>query len=475
MMKKFLLLLLTAVSVSLSALDYASKSSWLVAENNKQGTAFDVFYVHPTLLKDAKNPYPDFANPKVLNRLKRFSAAQAGIFGDSARVFVPAVRQLEITRCLAENKKIKNCTLENTLLFKGVEDTVKAFRYYLKHWNPGGRRPYILMGHSQGSMDLYELLKRVPEITPSRGFVAAYLAGLPCITAQQIEKDLGSRGIFPARDEGGTGVVIVWHTQSAGKVDNIFTVKGGYGINPVNWRTDNLKSDIRQHKGMMIFDHKKSERPQFLLDKGQKAGCTAALNDRGAVVIENVPEEAFKLYSSGGKNKVLHAGDVWFFAGNIIDNACLRVRLHQQKKELDRAKMLIRTGKAECVLLKGGKIVCVEKGRGVSPLLRLYDRNADAMRGSIIVDKVIGRAAAAIAINGGAEFVHGELMSEDAQRYLLDYKIASSHTLLVERILNRKRDGLCPLEQSVSGISNPRQALTALRKRIAELMKNAGK
>jgi hypothetical protein len=200
MLKKLLFLILLSVSCSVFALDYASKSAWLAAETGKTGTDFDVFYVHPTLLKDKKNPFPDFSNPKVLNRLKRFSTAQAGIFGKSARIFVPAVRQLEITRCLAENQKAKNGISEKSLLYQGVQDTIDAFRYYLKRWNPGGKRPYILMGHSQGAMDLYELLRRVPEITPDRGFVAAYLAGLPCITAKQIGADLGSRGICPAQD-----------------------------------------------------------------------------------------------------------------------------------------------------------------------------------------------------------------------------------------------------------------------------------
>ena len=475
MLKKSLLFVLLSFSCSIFALNYASKSSWLIAETNKQGTDFDVFYVHPTLLRDARNPYPDFSNPKVLDRLKRFSGAQAGIFGSSARVFVPAVRQLEFTRCMAENLKDPKGITESSPFYQGVQDTVAAFRHYLKRWNPGGRRPYILMGHSQGAMDLYELLRRVPEIMPNRGFVAAYLPGLPGITSKRIESDLGSRGIFPARDEGTTGVVIVWHTQTPGTFDNCFTVKGGYAINPVNWRTDSRKSDIRQHKGIMVFNHKISQQPEFLLEKGKPAGCTATLNDQGAVVVENVPQEALRLYTTKAMPNVLHAGDVWLFAGNIVENARLRVRLYQQKKELDRAKMLIRTGKAECVLLKHGKISRIERGRGVSPLLRLYDRDPEAMRGGIIVDKVIGRAAAAIAINGGAEFVHGELMSEDARHFLKENGIASSCVLNVHRILNRKRNGLCPLEQSVSGIDNPSKALAALRKRIAELMKNAGK
>ena len=468
MLKSLFMLAALTFFWNVSALNYASKKAWLIAEKNKQNTEFDVFYVHPTLLRDAAKPHPDFSNAKVRARLKGFSAAQAGIFGNSARIFVPAVRQLEIGRCLAGDLRT------NPQLQPGIEDTVAAFRYYIKHFNPGGRRPYILMGHSQGAVDLYELLKLAPEISPARGFVAAYLPGLPKITAKQIESDLGGKGIIPARDEGSAGVVIVWNTQLAGAKNTFFTMPGAYGINPVNWRTDTFKSDKKQHKGMVFFDHRKLSPVAFMTRDGKAAGCTARLDENGGLIVDEVPEMALKLYSGFGKG-VLHGADIWLFTGNIVENARLRVRLYQQKKELDRAKMLIRTGKAECVLLKGGKITHIERGRGVSPLLRLYDRNPDAMRGGIIVDKVIGRAAAAIAICGGAEFVHGELMSEDAQRYLQEFNIAASHTLMVHRILNRKRDGLCPLEQSVSGISNPQQALSAMRKRIAQMMKKAPK
>lgn len=133
---------------------------------------------------------------------------------------------------------------------------------------------------------------------------------------------------------------------------------------------------------------------------------------------------------------------------------------------------MIRDGQAECVLVKDGKIAVVERGHGVSPLLVMYDSHASQMEGAIVVDKVIGRAAACIAICGKAAHVHGELMSEDAVEFLSDNNISSSHTRLVPRILNRRMDGLCPLEQSVEGITDPVVALSSLRVRVSELSGN---
>ena len=133
------------------------------------------------------------------------------------------------------------------------------------------------------------------------------------------------------------------------------------------------------------------------------------------------------------------------------------------------ASAMIREGKAECVLIREGKIVYVERGRGVSPLLNVYDQHKDEMKGGVVVDKVIGRAAACIAICAKVTHVHGEVMSEDAVEFLKENGITASSTLLVPRILNRKRDGLCPLEKSVEGITDPEKALVSLRAKIEAL------
>lgn len=138
--------------------------------------------------------------------------------------------------------------------------------------------------------------------------------------------------------------------------------------------------------------------------------------------------------------------------------------------QLETARQLIESNQAECVLITAdGRLVTGERGHGVSPLLTLYETRPDDMAGATVVDKVVGRAAAAIAISGKARHVHGEVMSEDAVKFLHAHDITTSGTLLVPRILNRKRNGLCPLEQSVAGIDNPGKALIALKRRIATL------
>lgn len=139
--------------------------------------------------------------------------------------------------------------------------------------------------------------------------------------------------------------------------------------------------------------------------------------------------------------------------------------------EYDKAKQLIREGRAECVLLREGKILHIEKGRGVSPLLAMSKKYDREMAGGEIVDKVIGRAAAAIAINGKVKYVHALIISEDAVEFLKKHDITCSWDLKVKRILNRTRTDLCPLEKSVEGIHDPVKAQKALEAKIRQMMK----
>ena len=138
---------------------------------------------------------------------------------------------------------------------------------------------------------------------------------------------------------------------------------------------------------------------------------------------------------------------------------------------LAEAVSLIREGRAGAVLVKEGVIVAIEpNGPGVKPLLSLHDNRPDVMKGAWVVDKVVGRAAAAIALDGGAARVHGLLMSESAKAFLGEQGVPATADEMVPQILNRARDGLCPLEDAVKGQDVPEKMLKSIRARIRKLM-----
>ena len=120
-------------------------------------------------------------------------------------------------------------------------------------------------------------------------------------------------------------------------------------------------------------------------------------------------------------------------------------------------------GGVSCVAAKDGVIVGQETGRGIMPILKLLDDGKLAH--AVVVDKVVGRAAAAICVVGGAKRVHAAIMGADAASLLKAHGIASSADRTVPRILNRDLSDGCPMERAVDGIDDPAEMVKALRRR----------
>ena len=133
---------------------------------------------------------------------------------------------------------------------------------------------------------------------------------------------------------------------------------------------------------------------------------------------------------------------------------------------LAEARRLLSTKDMGCVLLKGGEIVATASGKGLKPILQLLDTKPDLFRGSWVVDKVIGRAAAAAIVAGGAARAYALTASEEAKTFLSARGIRLEADLFVPQIMNRDKTGLCPLEQSVLGLDEPKAMLEAIRARI---------
>ena len=125
-------------------------------------------------------------------------------------------------------------------------------------------------------------------------------------------------------------------------------------------------------------------------------------------------------------------------------------------------RTLIREG-AAVVVARNGVIEGVERGSGIAPLMRLYD--AGRLKGAIVVDKVIGRAAAAICIVGGAARVDARVMSDDAAGLLKAHGVVFDAKETVPKILNRSQTGRCPMELKVDGVTDPVRMVERLKEK----------
>jgi hypothetical protein len=130
---------------------------------------FDCFYVYPTISEDPEPNSPLAAGPGE----RRAVAQQFAPFASVCRPFAPLYRQVTLAGLRAAMGG-QPAGIDAEL---PVQDVRAAWRHYLANDNRG--RGVLLVGHSQGSRMLIELLKRDIEGQPAqRQLVAAYLIGL---------------------------------------------------------------------------------------------------------------------------------------------------------------------------------------------------------------------------------------------------------------------------------------------------------
>ena len=131
--------------------------------------------------------------------------------------------------------------------------------------------------------------------------------------------------------------------------------------------------------------------------------------------------------------------------------------------DLNRAKVLLNEGGYTCVLCRGDA-VHTATARGVNPLVDWLDSGLD-LRDFSAADKVVGRATAFLYVLLGVRAVHALVMSTPAREALKANGITAFCDREVSGIINRRGDGPCPFEEAVLGITDPAEALIAIRRK----------
>lgn len=135
--------------------------------------------------------------------------------------------------------------------------------------------------------------------------------------------------------------------------------------------------------------------------------------------------------------------------------------------DIEKAKKLLSGGNFTCVLCKGDTSY-TSTGKGVSPMLTFLE-NGTELRGFSAADKIVGKAAAMLFVCAGVTEVFAEVMSKAAVNYLNERGITCSYGVLTDKIINRKGDGLCPMELAVIDIEDEKLGFSAIKNRFDEI------
>lgn len=164
--------------------------------------AYDCFYLYPTV--DVTGPAGNHTDLSDTRPMLDPLLNQAARFREQCRVVAPLYRQSTLLGLSGSG-----AARHREVAFRDVE---AAFREYLRRDNGG--RPFVLMGHSQGSFMAERLVTEV--IVPDAAVRARLIVALLIGGSVQVPVGAtagGSLGAFPlCTSDEQTGCALAWHT-----------------------------------------------------------------------------------------------------------------------------------------------------------------------------------------------------------------------------------------------------------------------
>ncbi|HEY1604009.1 MAG TPA: DUF3089 domain-containing protein [Allosphingosinicella sp.] len=128
----------------------------------------DCFYVYPTVSRDPGDNSDLVPGPEE----QAVALVQLARFGTICRTYAPMYRQATLT---ALRKAMAGAPIERNF-DPAYADVAAAWHYYLAHYNRG--RPFVLIGHSQGSIMIERLVAGEIENKPAAAhMLSAVIAG----------------------------------------------------------------------------------------------------------------------------------------------------------------------------------------------------------------------------------------------------------------------------------------------------------
>ena len=301
-----------------NSIDYSNPEHWMLLPQDTK-KAVDAIYIYPTVYGTLSGTEDDIADIEdtSMRVMALYSAAnQASVFEESCNVYAPYYRQFTVESLL---DIIDNSP--ESLYYVAAKDLYPMLDYYFENYNEG--RPFILAGHSQGSVWLTVILEDYMKEHPEylERMVAAYAIGYS-VTEEYLEKNPHLKFAGSADD---TGVIISYNTEGMGNKDayNCVVKEGAISINPINWTLDGTYASTEENLGT-------------LKESGElvKNYADARVDvERGVVICDSVKnsKEMQETLSKYFGPESFHLQDYNLYYGNLQQNVADRIEAFMNK------------------------------------------------------------------------------------------------------------------------------------------------
>ncbi len=274
--------------------DYSDPAMWITADGDSTGMGADVFYVVSTWEKDWSTTdgrichYADVWNPKHRERMGIEINGVKEYMSRGNRFAAPYYRHATIDGFVTLN--------EDTIRRRAhlaMKDVCEAFDAFERKRDKS--RPLIIAGFSQGGMAVVELLKHMDDQTYSE-LAGAYVLGYKVTP----EDTLATTHIHAAQGAADVGVTICYNTVKDVRYVQPVIAATCFGINPVNWRTDDTPATLHD-------------------------SITVTLSpDYHVLVVEGYPGSEYRPYKNFINVGDIHSCEPWLYKECLEENFGVR-------------------------------------------------------------------------------------------------------------------------------------------------------
>jgi hypothetical protein len=316
----------SAYAATVKPTDYQSRSHWLsLPGKSAKQKKVAVFYVYPTAYARAPGGpiYSTVDDPGMMQNAQVAFQRQATAFRTVGTVYAPYYRQIDATYQLslpfAQQKK-NIAGIPST-------DVFAAFKHFLKHFDRG--RPYILVGHSQGSAVLANLLAKYMKVHPAvyARMICAYVPGYP-IQRSYLRQH---RFLKFAKGRNDTGVIASWNTEAPTIAAPSPVVQpGAIAINPITWTRKQTEASAARNRGSIELNPATGGTPFLNADgtikRFRNVADARVDKAKGVVICSTIDASAPPYFKPGGfPMGVLHTFDYPLYFFSVRANAADRV------------------------------------------------------------------------------------------------------------------------------------------------------
>lgn len=124
-----------------------------------------------------------------------------------------------------------------------------------------------------------------------------------------------------------------------------------------------------------------------------------------------------------------------------------------------------------CIIIAKDQVVFTSTDFGVKPMVEYYQSFGTSKEPLTVIDKIMGKGAVILAILCGAKTIISPKMSEVAYEFAKKKGLEITVETIVPMIINRTKDGRCPVETAVLDIDDVSEGYKVILETLAELRK----